>query len=190
MWSSAKQVAHFGGFWMDRVESVLQELGPVVDEKGVNQPRSAGEIRQILQNDVSLSDVQKQYIDDDPTGLGKGLKSALEWGGCVDYNDCSKGHIGYSQCLRTKGIWRFDSKQDDIWLWEWGNAHPRQRCEQCQLMKRPLKVICLGCEGSSEAALYCSESCQKRDWQRHKMTCILWQEKGPFGSGSEEGNVK
>jgi hypothetical protein len=179
MWISAKQAAHFAGFWMDRVESTLRDLGPVMDDKGLPQPRPAEEIRALLQNDDSLSDVQKTYIDDDPTGLGKGLASAVEWGGYVDYNDCPKGRVGWSLCLRTRGLWKYDAKEDDIWLWEWGVTHPRQRCEQCQLLKRSLPVTCPGCVGSSEAAFYCSEPCQKRDWQRHKMTCNRWQQHGP-----------
>jgi hypothetical protein len=179
MWISAKQAAHFAGFWMDRVESALQELGPLVDQQGSPQPRPAEAVRALLRKDDSLSGVQKQYIDDDPTGLGKGLASGLEWGGYVDYNDCAKGHVGWSLCLRTRGIWKYDVKQDELWLWEWDLAHPRQRCEQCQFLKRPLPVTCPGCVGSSEAAFYCSEPCQKRDWQRHKMTCNRWQQHGP-----------
>jgi hypothetical protein len=180
MWISAKQAAHFAGFWMDRVETCLQTLGPrKVDSKEWPQPLPASAVREHLQKDPTLTDTQKQYIDDDPTGLGKGLASALEWGGYVDYNSCCKGHVGWSQCLRTQGVWKYDAKKDDLWLWEWGNVYPRQRCDQCQFLKRPLPVGCEGCKGSSEAAYYCSEPCQRRDWQRHKMTCRLWQTQGP-----------
>jgi hypothetical protein len=179
MWISAKQAAHFAGFWMERVEACLQQLGPPQNDKGVVQPLPASRVRDHLQQDDSLTETQKRYIDDDPTGLGKGLASALEWGGYVDYNDSFKGHVGWSQGLRTQGVWKYDAKRDDFWLWEWGSVHPRQRCDQCQFLKRPLPVACPGCPGSTEAAFYCSESCQKRDWQRHKMTCTLWQTQGP-----------
>ena len=178
-WSSAKQAAHFAGFWIDRVECLLQEIGPITDENGVDQPRPVDEIRHLLAQDPTLSDNQKQYIDDDPTGLGKGLKAALEWGGYVDYNNCPKGNVKWSQCLRTKGLWEYNAKRDDIWLYEWNSIHPRQRCDNCQIMKRPLDMQCPGCIGSSEEAFYCSQSCQKRGWMHHKMTCSTWQQNGP-----------
>jgi hypothetical protein len=187
MWISAKQAAHFAGFWMDRVETCLQTLGPRKgDDKGLPQPLPASVVREHLQKDPTLTDTQKRYIDDDPTGLGKGLASALEWGGYVDYNSCFKGHVGWSQCLRTQGVWKYDARKDDLWLWEWGKVHPRQRCDQCQFLKRPLPVECEGCNGSSEGVHYCSEPCQRRDWQRHKMTCQLWQTQGPNQSSSSK----
>jgi multidrug transporter EmrE-like cation transporter len=188
MWISAKQAAHFAGFWMDRVESCLQQVGPLylnndnnenTTKDGLPQPQPASVVRQFLQQDATLSDLQKRYIEGDPTGLGKGLASSLEWGGSVDYNEQKKGHVGWSQCLRTQGVWHYNVKRDELWLWEWDSVHPRQRCDQCQFVKRPLPISCKGCEGSSEAAYYCSEPCQKRDWQRHKMTCQLWQSQGP-----------
>ena len=185
MWVGAKQAAHFAGFWMDRVETCLQTVGPIILDQEttgwlLQQPLPASVVREHMHQDPTLTDTQKQYIDDDPTGLGKGLASALEWGGYVDYNTtCVKGHVGWSQCLRTKGVWKYNAKHDDIWLWEWSHVYPRQRCDQCQLFKRPLPVECEGCQGSSESAHYCSERCQKRDWQRHKMTCQMWQTKGP-----------
>ncbi len=174
MFINAKQAAHFGGFWIERVEALLIQLGPA---KG-NQPQPASEIRTYLQQDTTLTAAQKRYISDDPTGLGKGLASALEWGGSIDYNNAKKGHKGWHVCLRTKGVWKYDTKFDDLWHWGWGKVHPRQRCDQCQLQK-DLPVACQDCQGSAEAAYYCTEACQKRDKQRHKMTCQLWQQQGP-----------
>lgn len=187
MFVNAKQAAHFGGFWIARVEQCLKRLGPVQTKNAqgqvVQSPQPASAVREWLStNDTTLTLTQKRYIDDDPTGLGKGLMSALEWGGSVDYNDVQKGHKGWHICLRTKGIWEYSTKQDDIWLWEWGAVHPRQRCDQCQLLKASLPVTCRDCQGSAEAAYYCSEACQKRDRQRHKMTCQLWQRQGPKGN--------
>ena len=174
MFINAKQAAHFGGFWIQRVEAHLQKLGPAPGQ----QPQPANEIRRLLQQDSTLTLTQKTYISDDPTGLGKGLLCALEWGGYIDYNAVQKGHKGWHVCLRTKGLWKYDAKHDDLWLWEWGKVHPRQRCDQCQLTKA-LPVACPDCQGSAEAAFYCSEGCQKRDKQRHKMSCQLWQQQGP-----------
>ena len=184
MWISAKQDAHFAAFWIDRVEKILQQIGPQTPtdaSKRGPQPVPAQLIRDRLQTDDTLTDVQKQYIEGDPTGLGKGLQSALEWGGYVDFNTTGtkKGHVGWNQYLRSRGIWNFNPKFDDLWLWEWDIVHPRQRCDGCQFLKRPLPVQCQGCAGSSEGAFYCSEGCQKRDWQRHKQTCEAWQNTVP-----------
>ena len=172
MFVNAMQTAHFAGFWIPRVEACLRKFGPA--EGGLPQPASA--IREWLANEKTLTDAQKVYINEDPSGLGKGLLSALEWGGSVDHNGVQKGHRGWHGCLKSKGVWSYSPKYDDVWLWAWGDVHPRQRCEQCQLFKA-LTVACKECQGSSEAAFYCSEACQKRDRQRHKMTCQLWQEK-------------
>ena len=194
MWISAKQSAHFAGFWMERVETYLKKVGPLMIEgdgdddnpkKKTNgpQPVPASMIRGYLrQHDTTLTEEQKRYIDDDPTGLGKGLQSALEWGGYVDFNEKNsrKGHIGWSSYKRSCGIWSYSSKHDDIWLYEWDTIHPRQRCESCQFMKRPLPIVCDGCVGSSECAYYCSPQCQKRDWQRHKLMCETWQNSVPL----------
>ena len=183
MWNSSKQAAHFPGFWLERVERYLHAMG-----KAPQDPTSGKEIclpvstiRNYFLNHAndekeiqSLTQAQKEYINDDPTGMGKGLISALEWGGSIDYNTAPKSHTGFSKALRTRGIWKYDQKKDDIWFWEWGSVHPRQRCDQCQLIKRPLPVQCQGCQGSAEAAYYCSESCAKRDKQRHKQTCEEW----------------
>jgi MYND finger len=176
MFVNATQTAHFAGFWMSRVEACLRKLGPA--EGG--QPQPASVIRELLAKDNTLTDKQKTFIDDDPSGLGKGLLSALEWGGSVDHNNVQKGHKGWNGCLKTKGIWAYVPKYDDVWLWDWGTVHPRQRCDQCQMFKE-LPVACIHCEGSSEAAFYCSDACLKRDRQRHKMTCQMWQARGPSG---------
>jgi hypothetical protein len=190
MWISAKQAAHFAGFWMNRVEALLLELGPSSSSNNNNnkssdpklllmgpQPVPAQLIRDRLKLDPTLTPEQVRYIDEDPTGLGKGLQSALEWGGYVDYNATGsrKGHVGWSSYLRSRGIWSYHVKHDDLWLWKWDTVHPRQRCDGCQFLKRPLPVQCEGCTGSSEGAFYCSTSCQKRDWQRHKLLCETWQ---------------
>jgi len=183
MWIASKQAAHFPGFWLERVERYLHSMGkaPQDPTSGKEICLPASTIRTYFLNHAndekeiqSLTQAQKEYINDDPTGMGKGLISALEWGGYVDYNTAPKSHTGFSKALRTRGIWKYDQKKDDIWFWEWGTVHPRQRCDQCQLIKRPLPVQCQGCQGSAEAAFYCSESCAKRDKQRHKQTCEMW----------------
>ena len=188
MWISAKQSAHFAGFWMERVEKYLRKVGPLIIEgddpkKSGPQPVPASMIRDYLrENDTTLTEEQKRYIDDDPTGLGKGLQSALEWGGYVDFNEKNsrKGHVGWSSYKRSCGIWSYSTKHDDIWYYEWDTIHPRQRCESCQFLKRPLPIVCDGCVGSSECAYYCSPQCQKRDWQRHKLMCETWQNSVPL----------
>lgn len=184
MFVSSKQAAHFAVFWMKRVEQCLQRLGPKLvqdpaTEQFTRQPLPAKFVREHLQRDDSLTEQQKRYIDDDPTGLGKGLLAALEWGGSEDYNNVKTGQRGWNLCLQTKGIWNYSPKHDDLWLWEWGAIHPRQRCDQCQLLNKPLTVACPDCQDSAEAAYYCSQACQKRDWQRHKMSCQMWQQQGP-----------
>lgn len=174
MFVSARECAHFAGFWIKRVETCLKRLGPAEGGK----PQPAAVIREKLAKDSTLTDAQKIFIHEDPTGLGKGLQSALEWGGSVDHNEIQKGRKDWNACLKTRGIWTYSPRHDDLWLWEWGIVHPRQRCEQCQFVKE-LPVICNDCQGSAEVALYCSEACQKRDRQRHKMTCQTWQQRGP-----------
>lgn len=181
MWTASKQAAQFPGFWLERVENYLKSMKGApqdsVKDKDICLP--ASKIRDYFQQDDSLTKGQKLYIEDDPTGMDKGLQAALEWGGHIDCNQVPKGHVGFSKALRTRGIWKYDSKKDDVWFWDWGPIHPRQRCDQCQLIKRPLPVECEGCQGSSEAAFYCSVSCSKRDKQRHKQTCDSWKAHGP-----------
>eukprot|EP00980_Cylindrotheca_fusiformis_P000588 scaffold154_cov129-Cylindrotheca_fusiformis.AAC.5 len=175
MWTRTKQAASLAGFWIPHVENALKKVGPPKDDKGVPQPLSMSVVRERLHKDPTLTEGQKQYIDGDPSGLEKGLASCIMWGGTIDYNkDCVKGNVGWNQCLVSQGLWQYDARKDEIWFHDWG-IHPKKRCEQCQLLKRPLPIECQDCKGSSEAALYCSESCQKRDFQRHKMTCELWQ---------------
>ena len=192
MWISAKQSAHFAGFWMDRVEKLLLQMGPVQDPKKGPQPVPASVIRDHLrENDHTLTDEQIQYVDDDPSGLDKGLQGALEWGGYIDFNEAAvrKGNIGWSAYKRSCGIWSYSVKYDDIWLWAWDAIHPRQRCEACQFLKRPLPIVCSGCIGSSECAYYCSTTCQKRDWQRHKLMCETWQKCVPV-EAREQGTKR
>jgi len=184
MWTTSKQAAQFPGFWLERVENYLHAMdGAPTQDSSVSGKVTclpASTIRNYFQEEQDgLTQAQKLYIKDDPTGMDKGLQAALEWGGYIDYNRVPKGRVGFSEALRTRGIWKYDPKKDDIWLWEWGSIHPRQRCDQCQLTKKPLPVECQGCKGSAEAAFYCSESCAKRDRQRHKQTCDSWKEHGP-----------
>jgi len=180
MWTSSKQAAQFPGFWLERVENYLLTMGgaPKNTASGMDACLPASTIRDYFEGEDDLTGAQKLYIKDDPTGMDKGLQATLEWGGFIDYNQVPKGRVGFSQALRTKGIWKYDPKKDDIWLWDWGSIHPRQRCDQCQLMKRPLPLECEGCRGSSEAAFYCSVSCAKRDRQRHQQTCDSWKQRG------------
>jgi len=186
IWISSKQAAHFPGFWLERVERYLHAMGKAPqDHAGKESCLPASMIRNYFLNQEDILGIpcltksQKEYIKDDPTGMGKGLEAALEWGGYVDYNEVPKDHK--AKALRSRGIFKYDKKKDDIWLYEWGKIHPRQRCDQCQLGKRPLPVECPGCQGSAEAAFYCSESCAKRDKQRHKQTCEMWKNRSSKG---------
>ena len=203
MFTSTKQAASCSGFWIQRIEDFLMSLdGPPTSSKNNNtnnnmapQCLPASIIRQYFKElpDSVLTISQKQYIEDDPSGMDKGFQSALEWGGCRDYNNYSnindssmaaprqqqqqqRGRLGYEESLRSQGIWRYDRKKDDVWFWGWGNVHPRQRCDQCQhIHGTALSIHCDGCQGSSMSAHYCSEVCEKRDRQRHKVTCQKWK---------------
>mmetsp|Transcript_11612 Transcript_11612/g.23944 ORF Transcript_11612/g.23944 Transcript_11612/m.23944 type:complete len:583 (-) Transcript_11612:10-1758(-) len=172
MWTASKQAAQFPGFWLERVENYLRTV--TIDGKCL----PASNIREHFSQVNDLAEEQKLYIQDDPMGMDRGLQAALEWGGYIDCNNVPKGHVGFSKALRTRGIWKYDRKKDDVWFWEWGSVHPRQRCAQC-LLRGKLPVECAITRGSSEAAFYCSDLCQKRDKQRHKQTCELWQKHGP-----------
>jgi hypothetical protein len=182
MWTSSKEAAHFPGFWLHRVEQYLlrrKDGPPHHPASGKPICLLVSTIREAFSRDSTLTPAQKVFISDDPSGMGKGLQAALEWGGYRDYNAVPKGHVGFQDCLRSKGIWTYDTKKDEIWLWSWGHVHPQQRCDQCQLIKRPLPVVCQDCVGSSKAAMYCSNTCSKRDWQRHKQICQQWTAYGP-----------
>ena len=181
IWTSSKQAAQFPGFWLERVENFLRAMNgaPQDTASGNDVCLPAFKIREHFQKQEDLTEAQKMYIQDDPTGMDRGLQAALEWGGYIDCNRVPKGNVGFSEALRTRGIWKYDRKKDEIWFWDWGNIHPRQRCAQCQLIKRPLPIECEITRGSSEAAFYCSELCAKRDKQRHKQTCDIWTQHGP-----------
>lgn len=177
LWTRTKQAASLGAFWIERVERILKKLGPEQDDQGRDKPLSMEIVRQELHKDPSLTEEQKEYIDDDPSGLDKGLASCITWGGSVDYNDCAKGHAGYKKFLLTEGIWRYDARRDEIWFHAWG-LHPKKRCDFCQSMA-PLTYTCDETQGSCEALAYCSENCQKSGFKRHKLTRQMWQNKGP-----------
>eukprot|EP00534_Pseudo-nitzschia_fraudulenta_P012045 CAMPEP_0201221500 /NCGR_PEP_ID=MMETSP0851-20130426/192134_1 /ASSEMBLY_ACC=CAM_ASM_000631 /TAXON_ID=183588 /ORGANISM="Pseudo-nitzschia fraudulenta, Strain WWA7" /LENGTH=271 /DNA_ID=CAMNT_0047511241 /DNA_START=145 /DNA_END=958 /DNA_ORIENTATION=- len=121
MWTASKQAAQFPGFWLERVENYLKSMKGApqdsVKDKDICLP--ASKIRDYFQQDDSLTKGQKLYIEDDPTGMDKGLQAALEWGGHIDCNQVPKGHVGFSKALRTRGIWKYDSKKDDVWFWDW-----------------------------------------------------------------------
>lgn len=177
MWTRTKQAASLGAFWIERVERIGQQLGPAMDDQDRDRPLSMVIIRQKLHEDPTLTDEQKEYIDDDPSGLDKGLASCIIWGGSVDYNDCAKGHADYKKILVTEGIWQFDARRDEIWFHGWG-LHPKKRCDFCQSIV-PLTFPCDETKGSCEALAYCSEKCKKSGFKRHKLTRQMWQEKGP-----------
>ena len=181
MWTASIQAAQLPGFWLELVENFLRSMkgAPKDNVSGKDKCLPASTIRAYFVDRDDLTETQKVYIQDDPSGMNKGLQAALQWGGYIDYNTVPKGHVGFLNALRTRGIWKYDSKKDDLWFWEWGSIHPRQRCDQCQLIKRPLPIQCQGCCGSSEAAFYCSEICAKRDRRRHKQTCDAWKVHGP-----------
>ena len=100
VWSVSKQAAQFAAFWMARVETCLQTLKPPTDEHGAVRPLPAYELRDRLHKDKTLTETQKRYIDETKGGL----LGALEWGGGIDHNTSFIGHLGWSKCLRTKGI--------------------------------------------------------------------------------------
>lgn len=177
LWTRTKQAASLGAFWIERVERIGNQLGPAQDDKGRDKPLAMDIVRQKLHEDPTLTDDQKEYIDEDPSGLEKGLATCITWGGSVDYNDCAKGHVGYKRFLETEGIWQYDARRDEIWFHSWG-LHPKKRCDFCQLIV-PLPILCEDTGGSCEALAYCSENCEKSGSKRHKVTREIWLEKGP-----------
>jgi hypothetical protein len=177
LWTRTKQAASLGAFWMERVERILTQLGPAQDDQRHDRPLSMAMVRQKLHEDPTLTDEQKEYIDDDPSGLDKGLASCITWGGSVDYNDCAKGHIDYKKFLVTEGIWQYDARRDEIWFHGWG-LHSKKRCDFCQ-STMPLTFPCDETKGSCESLAYCSEKCQKSGFKRHNLTREIWLEKGP-----------
>jgi len=180
-WTDSKEAGFFKGFWIERIERALQELGPATtsDDSGQQRrmPVDCSLVREKLKQDPTLSETQKRLVrkprfidsdcddlDDDDSGFCKALSHA----GHVDY---CKDRVMFASFLMSKGIWKYEADKDKLWLWEWSRQHPTlSRCSNCGAKPNNLKM-CQACIDSCEAPMYCNKECQKADWGRHKKIC-------------------
>lgn len=192
-WLTSKEAAYFKGFWIKPIEDALLELGPDT-HSNQNQTRTpvAGElVWQKLKESSTLTERQKElvrkpnynpgFIGDDSDN-DSGFCKALKFAGCVNY---SVDQVMFSSSLKTRGIWKYDDKEDTLWHWDWGLQHPKfSSCAHCGAHPQNLDV-CSGCKDSCCAPCYCIVNCQKADWSRHKQRCNSFQITQRGGTGEE-----
>ena len=163
MWYSYNNACEFKGFWTQRIENALKELG------SADVGRVSGKLlRSKLKEDRQLTKKQKQMIS---INRQSGFYTCLKEGGRVNYNHAGAIFAGF---LFSRGKWEYDSNDDTVWLWEWGFQTQSSRCAYC-CHQRPGLTVCADCKDSSEAPMYCSEECQKSDKRSHSDNCGVFQ---------------
>lgn len=166
MWHAYNNACDFKGFWIQRIENALKELGSV---EGGSRRVSGESLRRKLKEDTQLTEKQKKMLS---TNRGEsGFYSCLKDGGRIDYNHTGVYFAGF---LYSRGKWIYNSSDDSVWLWEWGLQTPSSECARCH-RKVPGLTACADCKDSSEAPMYCSEACQRSHKRIHSEDCVVFQ---------------
>ncbi len=162
MWHAYNNACDFKGFWIQRIENALKEMGSV---EGGSRRVSGESLRRKLKEDTQLTKEQKKMIGE------SGFYSCLKDGGRIDYNHTGVYFAGF---LYSRGKWIYNSSDDSVWLWEWGLQTPSSRCASC-CHQLPGLTACADCKDSSEAPMYCSEECQRSHKSVHSEDCVVFQ---------------
>jgi hypothetical protein len=195
-WTSSNDISDFPGYWLRRIEKILQANGPrTVEGKKLAVPVQFVKIQ--LYKDATLNETSRAYLnesvptcrdsdsDDDYSDSedsnsdffeDNGFYGALHSAGSVSYN--SK-HV-FSGCLTTRGIWKYNHKAQTLWLWEWGDVAPGQPCKVCGNTSSSL-AVCEKCKYSCEAVYYCANNprCKELSRSAHARVCHLFKKYGP-----------
>ena len=164
MWHAYNNACDFKGFWTQRIENALKELGPPANARGV----SGEALRSKLKEDPQLTKKQKKMIS---FNRESGFSECLKEGGRVDYTNPGAMFAGF---LFSRGKWKYNSNDDTLWLWEWGLQRPSSRCAYCGSQRTGL-TVCADCKDSSEAPMYCCDECQQNDKRYHSENCGAFQ---------------
>ena len=186
-WTIHKNAGAFIGFWTERIETALQEIGPSISQEGRREPVSGEILRNKLKDDTSLTEAQKRLIRkpaNEYLDMDSGFCKCLKHAGSVNYSDHS---LLFSYMLQTRGIWHYNEKTDKVWLWEWGLQNPdtTTSCNHCRVQSEDLQA-CAGCKESIAAVMYCSKACQRSDWPMHKKDCKTFQAMKQGGTTEEK----
>lgn len=165
MWQAHDNACHFKGFWTQRIDNALKELGSAAGGEAV----SVESLRSKLKEDPQLTKKQKKMISIEGES---GFYKCLQDGGRVDYNHAGVYFAGF---LYSRGKWKYDSNDDTVWHWEWGLQTPSSTCANCRRQQGAVLTACADCKDSSEAPMYCSEECQKTDKRNHSKDCGVFQ---------------
>lgn len=171
MWQAFDNVCQFKGFWTQRIENALRELGSAAGEAV-----SGESLRSKLKEDPQLTKKQKKMISIERES---GFYKCLKEGGRIDYNHPGVIFAGF---LYSRGKWKYDSSNDTVWHWDWGLQTPPSRfptpsstCANCRRRHGAILTVCADCKDSSEAPMYCSEECQKYHKRCHSEDCSAFQ---------------
>lgn len=158
---------------VEMVEGILHRLGPEKrDEKKYPVPV-----------ETVLREIESTLVLDENERLDRSLLDDLIFifrdAGAVDYNRLDYAEMQIiSSFMWTRGCWKFDSRYQSLWLWEWDDVYPGQCCANCGVSDKPL-AICSGCKLSHSSNAYCSRDCQSQDWPNHQSMCLHFQKNGP-----------
>lgn len=164
MWQAFDNACQFKGFWTQRIENALRELGSAAGETV-----SGESLRSKLKEDPKLTKKQKKMI-----GIEResGFYKCLQVGGRVDFNHANVYFAGF---LYSRGKWKYDSSDDTVWYWEWGLQTPSSTCANCRRQQPAVLTVCADCKDSSKAPMYCSDECQKSHKRYHSKDCGVFQ---------------
>lgn len=114
-WVSSKQAADFPVFWMHRIQTCLEEIGPD------NGPVPIKDVKHKLRHQFSLTSYQKKVMKQSRSESG--FEKALQEGAYVNITLIVNGGParggGISVGHHTPGIWDFDERNRTLYLAKW-----------------------------------------------------------------------
>lgn len=120
MWIDYKDAAAFPIFWMKRILSILEMIGPSYGPVAVNH------VLKLLKDDSTLTKRQKRFITrgrPPVDGMDHGLNGALKDGDSYFMWEEIDGGIanGGSEKMYMKEMaWDWNRRDDTLWLYKWG----------------------------------------------------------------------
>jgi hypothetical protein len=112
IWFCFDQAAEFPVFWMKRIQTILQEMGPD------GSPIPIEVLRDKLRADTGLTEAQKKYLDKKQCDMGRGFYGALEEEGKrkVGWKEVDGGPAngGYATTYFMEGAWKWNQEDDTL----------------------------------------------------------------------------
>lgn len=117
-WTDYLRAADFPVFWMNKIQSCLEEIGPT------DGPVSIDRVKQLLQQDPTLTREQKIFIRQSSSSQGDstdGFNEAISKGSQLYVNKSAfsdDGGVFISSSFKP-GIWDHDEDQNTLFLAKW-----------------------------------------------------------------------